>query len=201
MSPARAEPSGAREIIHEIMVTSALESAAQAEAIGLPRDHIILSAKLSGVQDLITVYRELAAKSDYALHLGLTEADMDQEFFTGGLAGTANERMKLRDIIDFVKEIYTSHTGFEYMHITATEEKRWLQRRIEGPDVAGTRVIAVEDTSTSGASVLTAVQALREADATVTAVAVIVDRGAGDAVRAAGLDYLAAYSLDDLGLE
>jgi orotate phosphoribosyltransferase len=75
-----------------------------------------------------------------------------------------------------------------------------LQRRIEGPDVAGRRVIAVEDTSTSGASVLTAVAALREAGATVSAVAVIVDRGAGDAVRAAGLDYLAAYSLDDLGL-
>ena len=76
-----------------------------------------------------------------------------------------------------------------------------LQRRIEGPDVAGRQVIAVEDTSTSGASVLTAVEALREAGATVTAVAVIVDRGAGDSVRAEGLDYLAAYSLDDLGLE
>ena len=76
-----------------------------------------------------------------------------------------------------------------------------LQRRIEGPDVAGRTVVAVEDTSTTGSSVLTAVEALREAGATVSAVAVIVDRGAGDAVRAAGLDYLAAYSLDDLGLE
>lgn len=75
-----------------------------------------------------------------------------------------------------------------------------LQRRIEGPDVDGRQVIAVEDTSTTGDSVLTAVEALREAGAEVTAVAVIVDRGAGDAVRAAGLDYLAAYSLDDLGL-
>jgi orotate phosphoribosyltransferase len=75
-----------------------------------------------------------------------------------------------------------------------------LQRRIEGPDVAGRDVVAVEDTSTTGDSVLTAVQALREAGARVGAVAVIVDRGAGDAVRAAGLDYLAAYSLDDLGL-
>jgi orotate phosphoribosyltransferase len=75
-----------------------------------------------------------------------------------------------------------------------------LQRRIEGPDVAGRNVIAVEDTSTTGDSVLTAVQALREAGAEVTAVAVIVDRGAGDAVRASGLDYISAYSLDDLGL-
>lgn len=75
-----------------------------------------------------------------------------------------------------------------------------LQRRIEGPDVAGRRVLAVEDTSTTGASVLTAVDALREEGATVVGVAVVVDRGAGDAVRAAGLDYRAAYTLADLGL-
>jgi orotate phosphoribosyltransferase len=76
-----------------------------------------------------------------------------------------------------------------------------LQRRIEGPDVTGRRVLAVEDTSTTGASVLAAVEALREAGATVVGVAVIVDRGAGDAVRAAGLDYRAAFTLADLGLE
>ena len=75
-----------------------------------------------------------------------------------------------------------------------------LQRRIEGPDVAGRRVLAVEDTSTTGGSVLAAVEALREADAKVTGVAVIVDRGAGEAVRAAGLDYRAAYTMEDLGL-
>ncbi|SCF01064.1 orotate phosphoribosyltransferase [Micromonospora haikouensis] len=75
-----------------------------------------------------------------------------------------------------------------------------LQRRIEGPDVAGRRVLAVEDTSTTGGSVLTAVEALREAGAEVVGVAVIVDRGAGDAVEAAGLPYRAAYTLADLGL-
>lgn len=75
-----------------------------------------------------------------------------------------------------------------------------LQRRVEGPDVAGRPVLAVEDTSTTGASVLTAVEALREAGAEVVGVAVVVDRGAGDAVRAAGLEYRAAYSLADLGL-
>ena len=75
-----------------------------------------------------------------------------------------------------------------------------LQRRIEGPDVTGRRVLAVEDTSTTGSSVLAAVEALREAGAEVVGVAVIVDRGAGDAVREAGLDYRAAYSLADLGL-
>jgi orotate phosphoribosyltransferase len=75
-----------------------------------------------------------------------------------------------------------------------------MQRRIEGPDVAGRRVLAVEDTSTTGGSVLTAVQALREAGAEVVGVAVIVDRGAGAAVRTAGLDYRAAYTLADLGV-
>lgn len=75
-----------------------------------------------------------------------------------------------------------------------------LQRRIEGPDVAGRRVLAVEDTSTTGGSVLTAVDALRDAGADVVGVAVIVERGAGERVRAAGLEYRAAFGLADLGL-
>jgi orotate phosphoribosyltransferase len=75
-----------------------------------------------------------------------------------------------------------------------------LQRRIEGPDVAGRRVLAVEDTSTTGSSVLAAVEALQEAGAHVVAVAVIVDRGAGQAVTDAGLEYRAALKLADLGL-
>ena len=75
-----------------------------------------------------------------------------------------------------------------------------LQRRIEGPDVSGRRVLAVEDTSTTGSSVLTAVEALQEAGAEVVGVAVLVDRGAGDAVRAADLSYRSAYTLADLGL-
>ena len=75
-----------------------------------------------------------------------------------------------------------------------------LQRRIEGPDVAGKRVLAVEDTSTTGGSVLTAVEALKEAGAIVVGVAVIVERGAKDAIEAAGYKYYAAYSLADLGL-
>jgi orotate phosphoribosyltransferase len=75
-----------------------------------------------------------------------------------------------------------------------------LQRRIEGPDVSGRRVLAVEDTSTTGGSVLTAVAALREAGADVVGVAVIVERGAAETVRAEGLPYVAAYDLADLGL-
>jgi orotate phosphoribosyltransferase len=75
-----------------------------------------------------------------------------------------------------------------------------LQRRIEGPDVAGRAVLAVEDTSTTGSSVLQAVEALQEAGAEVVGVAVIVDRGARAAVEAAGLEYRAAFELADLGL-
>ena len=75
------------------------------------------------------------------------------------------------------------------------EKAHGLQRRIEGPDVAGRRVLAVEDTSTTGGSVLTAVDALRAAGAEVVGVAVIVERGAAPAVVAAGLEYRAAYHL------
>jgi (E)-4-hydroxy-3-methylbut-2-enyl-diphosphate synthase len=73
---ASAAPIEARAVTREAMVQSALLSAARAEEIGLARDRIILSAKVSAVQDLITVYRMMAARSDYALHLGLTEAGM-----------------------------------------------------------------------------------------------------------------------------
>lgn len=77
-----------------------------------------------------------------------------------------------------------------------------LQKQIEGPDVAGRRVLAVEDTSTTGGSVLTAVEALRAAGAQVVGVAVIVDRGTGarEVVEAQGLPYRAAFDLADLGL-
>src|SRR5450631_4354152 len=71
-----AKPREARQVTHEAMVQSALISAERAEEIGLARNRIILSAKVSAVQDLIAVYRELARRSDYALHLGLTEAGM-----------------------------------------------------------------------------------------------------------------------------
>jgi orotate phosphoribosyltransferase len=78
-----------------------------------------------------------------------------------------------------------------------------MQRRIEGPDVKGRRVLAVEDTSTTGASVLAAVDALREAGAEVVGVAVIADRstGAREKVEAQGCEYRFAYGLEDLGLE
>ena len=86
--------------------------------------------------------------------------------------------------------------------VRKSEKRHGMQRRIEGPDVTGRRVLAVEDTSTTGQSVLAAVDALREAGANVVAVAVIVDRntGARENVEAAGLTYLAAYGAAELGL-
>lgn len=84
--------------------------------------------------------------------------------------------------------------------VRKSEKTHGLQRRIEGPDVKGRRVLAVEDTSTTGGSVMTAVEALEAEGAIVVGVAVIVDRGAGDKVREAGFEYRAAYSLSDLGL-
>lgn len=75
-----------------------------------------------------------------------------------------------------------------------------LQQRIEGPAVAGRRVLAVEDTSTTGSSVLRAVEALREAGADVVGTAVIVDRGAAGAVRSTGLPYRCAFTLAEFGL-
>jgi orotate phosphoribosyltransferase len=86
--------------------------------------------------------------------------------------------------------------------VRKSEKSHGLQRRVEGPDVAGRRVLAIEDTSTTGASVLTAVEALRAAGAEVVGVAVIVDRstGARERIEQAGLPYRAAYTLTDLGL-
>ena len=84
--------------------------------------------------------------------------------------------------------------------VRKSEKAHGLQRRIEGPDVKGRKVLAVEDTSTTGGSVLTAVEALREAGAEVVGVAVIVERGAKDKVESAGLAYLAAFNLSELGL-
>ncbi len=86
---ARAQPWDAARVLREALVVSALESAAKAVEIGLARDRIVLSAKVSGVQELIAVYRELALRSDYALHLGLTEAGMGSKGMVASSAALA----------------------------------------------------------------------------------------------------------------
>ncbi len=84
-----AEPKDAAEVTREALIRSALESASRAEDLGLSRDHIVLSCKVSGVQDLVAVYTELARRCDYALHLGLTEAGMGSKGIVASTAALA----------------------------------------------------------------------------------------------------------------
>ncbi|WP_292995819.1 flavodoxin-dependent (E)-4-hydroxy-3-methylbut-2-enyl-diphosphate synthase [Nitrosomonas sp.] len=86
---ASSNPQDAKYVMREALITSALESAARAEEIGLNRNKIVLSCKVSGVQDLIMVYRDLAARCDYALHLGLTEAGMGSKGIVASTAALA----------------------------------------------------------------------------------------------------------------
>jgi (E)-4-hydroxy-3-methylbut-2-enyl-diphosphate synthase len=105
----RAEPLDATGIMREAMVASALESAARAEELGLPGDMIVLSCKVSGVQDLIAIYRELAARSNYPLHLGLTEAGMGSK---GIVASTAALSVLLQEGIgDTIRISLTPEPG------------------------------------------------------------------------------------------
>ena len=91
-------------------------------------------------------------------------------------------------------------TPIDAFVVRKKEKEHGLQRRIEGPDVSGRRVLVVEDTSTTGASPLAAADALREAGAAVVGVAVLVDRGAREHVTGRGLPFRAAYDLSDLGV-
>lgn len=103
------EPQDAGYVMREALITSALESAAKAEEIGLARNKIVLSCKVSGVQDLISVYRELAARCDYALHLGLTEAGMGSK---GIVASTAALSVLLQEGIgDTIRISLTPEPG------------------------------------------------------------------------------------------
>ncbi|MBI2149245.1 MAG: flavodoxin-dependent (E)-4-hydroxy-3-methylbut-2-enyl-diphosphate synthase [Acidobacteria bacterium] len=113
-------PKDSREVIMEAMVLSALESAEMAKSYGMTEDRIILSAKVSGVQDLIDVYRELALRSSYALHLGLTEAGMGR---SGIVASTAALSVLLQEGIgDTIRVSLTPAPGGD-----RTEEVRTCQ--------------------------------------------------------------------------
>ena len=104
-----AEPADAAVVTRKALVASALESAQQAETLGLPRSHIVLSCKVSGVQDLVSVYRDLASRCDYALHLGLTEAGMGSK---GIVASTAAMAVLLQEGIgDTIRVSLTPEPG------------------------------------------------------------------------------------------
>lgn len=105
----RSEPWPAQAVMYEALVTSAIENAVRAEELGLARDKIILSCKVSGVQDLIAVYRELARRCDYPLHLGLTEAGMGSK---GIVASTAALSVLLQEGIgDTIRISLTPEPG------------------------------------------------------------------------------------------
>lgn len=107
----RAQPKDANGLMREAMVASAIESAARTEALGLPGDAIILSCKVSGVQDLIAIYRDLSAQSDYPLHLGLTEAGLGSK---GIVASTAALAVLLQEGIgDTIRVSLTPEPGGE----------------------------------------------------------------------------------------
>ena len=105
----RAEPFSSQSVMYEALVTSALENAQRAEELGLPGDRVTLSCKVSGVQDLIAVYRELAKRCDYPLHLGLTEAGMGSK---GIVASTAALSVLLQEGIgDTIRISLTPEPG------------------------------------------------------------------------------------------
>jgi (E)-4-hydroxy-3-methylbut-2-enyl-diphosphate synthase len=105
----RAQPAPARDVMIEAMLVSALDSARAAERYGLRRDQIVLSAKVSGVRDLIEVYELLAARCDYALHLGLTEAGMSMKGIVASTAGLAP--LLLKGIGDTIRVSLTPKPG------------------------------------------------------------------------------------------
>ena len=106
---ARAEPWDAMDVVREAIVVSAIDSAERAVELGQPREGIVLSAKVSGVQDLITIYRKLAARCDYPLHLGLTEAGMGSK---GIVASTAAMAVVLQEGIgDTIRVSLTPEPG------------------------------------------------------------------------------------------
>ncbi|MDQ1751981.1 MAG: orotate phosphoribosyltransferase [Pseudonocardiales bacterium] len=124
------------------------------------------------------VLRELTADWDYAAAGGLT--------LGADPVGTAI--------------MHASDGTVDAFVVRKAEKKHGMQQRVEGPSVAGRRVLVVEDVSTTGGSPLTAVQALTEAGAAVVGVALIVDRGAAETIRQSGLECRSAFSLGDLGL-
>ena len=136
----RAEPADTRDVVMEAMVESALQSASLAEATGMRHDRIVLSAKVSGVQDLVDVYRMLAARCDYPLHLGLTEAGLGSK---GIIASTAGLSILLQEGIgDTIRVSLTPAPGGD-----RTEEVRVGQQVLQS---LGLRSFSPQVTSCPG---------------------------------------------------
>ena len=152
-------------------------------------------------QELAELVRELAVVHGKVILSSGKEAD-----YYVDLRRATLEHRASRLIGELLRELtadwdYAAVGGLTLV-VRKEAKKHGMQRRIEGPDVAGKRVLVVEDTTTTGNSPLTAVAALREAGAEVVGVATVVDRdtGAQDAIAAAGLEYRYVLGLADLGL-
>jgi (E)-4-hydroxy-3-methylbut-2-enyl-diphosphate synthase len=131
----RAQPWGAKSVMYEALISSALQSAARAEELGMRREQILLSCKVSGVQDLISVYRELAKRTDHALHLGLTEAGMATK---GTVASTTALSILLQEGIgDTIRVSLTPQPGESRTQevVIASEILQALGLRIFVPSV------------------------------------------------------------------
>jgi (E)-4-hydroxy-3-methylbut-2-enyl-diphosphate synthase len=124
----KAQPAEARDVMIEAMLVSAIESARAAERYGLRHDQIILSAKVSGVRDLIEVYELMAARCDYALHLGLTEAGMSMKGIVASTAGLAP--LLLKGIGDTIRVSLTPKPGGD-----RTEEVQVAQQILQSLDI------------------------------------------------------------------
>jgi (E)-4-hydroxy-3-methylbut-2-enyl-diphosphate synthase len=136
----RAQPADARDVMIEAMLVSAIDSARAAERYGLRRDQIILSAKVSGVRDLIEVYELMAARCDYALHLGLTEAGMSMKGIVASTAGLAP--LLLKGIGDTIRVSLTPRPGGD-----RTEEVQVAQQILQS---LGIRSFAPQVTACPG---------------------------------------------------
>ena len=136
----RAQPADARDVMIEAMLVSAIDSAHAAEHYGLRRDQIILSAKVSGVRDLIEVYELMAARCDYALHLGLTEAGMSMKGIVASTAGLAP--LLLKGIGDTIRVSLTPKPGGD-----RTEEVQVAQQILQS---LGIRSFAPQVTACPG---------------------------------------------------
>jgi (E)-4-hydroxy-3-methylbut-2-enyl-diphosphate synthase len=136
----RAQPAEARDVMIEAMLVSAIDSARAAERYGLRHDQIILSAKVSGVRDLIEVYELMAARCDYALHLGLTEAGMSMKGIVASTAGLAP--LLLKGIGDTIRVSLTPKPGGD-----RTEEVQVAQQILQS---LGIRSFAPQVTACPG---------------------------------------------------
>jgi (E)-4-hydroxy-3-methylbut-2-enyl-diphosphate synthase len=136
----RAQPADARDVMIEAMLVSAIDSARAAERYGLRHDQIILSAKVSGVRDLIEVYELMAARCDYALHLGLTEAGMSMKGIVASTAGLAP--LLLKGIGDTIRVSLTPKPGGD-----RTEEVQVAQQILQS---LGIRSFAPQVTACPG---------------------------------------------------